>query len=243
MQKLEIKGKERLIIALDVASMDEALALVDELTGEVGLFKVGLELFTNCGTKLLDELKRLEAPVFFDGKFHDIPNTVTAASREIARKGVEMFNVHASGGGEMIHAARKAADEAAALAGVKSPILLAVTVLTSMSQEVLTKELGITEPVEVVVARYATLAKSAGANGVVASAKEVKVIREACGSDFLIVTPGIRPSWASDDDQKRIVTPKQAVELGADYVVVGRPITKAANRKDAAKRVAEELSV
>lgn len=243
MQKLEIKGKDRLIVALDVASMDEALSLVDELKGEVGLFKVGLELFTNCGTKLLDELKRLEAPVFFDGKFHDIPNTVSAASREIAKKGVEMFNVHAVGGGEMIRAARKAADESAASAGVKSPILLAVTVLTSMSQEVLSEELGIKENVEAVVARYASLAKAAGANGVVASAKEVKVIREVCGQDFLIVTPGIRPSWASDDDQKRIVTPKQAVELGTDYVVVGRPITKAANRKDAAKRVAEELNV
>lgn len=243
MQKLEIKGKDRLIVALDVASMDEALSLVDELKGEVGLFKVGLELFTNCGTKLLDELKRMEAPVFFDGKFHDIPNTVSAASREIAKKGVEMFNVHAVGGGEMIRAARKAADESAASAGVKSPILLAVTVLTSMSQEVLSEELGIKENVEAVVARYASLAKAAGANGVVASAKEVNVIREVCGQDFLIVTPGIRPSWASDDDQKRIVTPKQAVELGTDYVVVGRPITKAANRKDAAKRVAEELNV
>ncbi|MBC7997681.1 MAG: orotidine-5'-phosphate decarboxylase [Leptolyngbya sp.] len=238
-----MKGKDRLIVALDVASMDEALSLVDELKSEVGLFKVGLELFTNCGTRLLDELKRLEAPVFFDGKFHDIPNTVSAASREIAKKGVEMFNVHAVGGGEMIRAARKAADESAAAAGVKSPILLAVTVLTSMSQEVLSEELGIKENVEAVVARYASLAKAAGANGVVASAKEVKVIREVCGQDFLIVTPGIRPSWASDDDQKRIVTPKQAVELGTDYVVVGRPITKAANRKDAAKRVAEELNV
>lgn len=118
-----------------------------------------------------------------------------------------------------------------------------MTVLTSMSQEVLSEELGIKENVEAVVARYASLAKAAGANGVVASAKEVKVIREVCGQDFLIVTPGIRPSWASDDDQKRIVTPKQAVELGTDYVVVGRPITKAANRKDAAKRVAEELNV
>lgn len=240
---IELNGKERLIVALDVPTMDEALALVEELKDEVGMFKVGLELFTHCGTKLLDELKRLEAPVFFDGKFHDIPNTAAAASREIARRGVEMFNVHAQGGSEMIKAAQKAAHEAADMAKVKRPILLAVTVLTSISQEILTNDLGITDQVDQVVGRYANLAFKSGADGVVASAKEVPIIRSQVGSKFIIVTPGIRPAWASDDDQKRIVTPKQAVEMGTDYVVVGRPITRAKDRKDAAKRIAEELSI
>lgn len=249
MQKVEeskmtkLNGKERLIVALDVPTMFDALKLVDELKEDVGMFKVGLELFTHCGTKLLDELKKLEAPVFFDGKFHDIPNTVSAASREIAGRGVDMFNVHAQGGSEMIKAAQKAAHEAADAAKVQRPILLAVTVLTSISQEILKNDLGISDKVEDVVARYAALAKESGADGVVASAKEVPIIREKLGKDFVIVTPGIRPTWASEDDQKRIVTPKDAVQMGTDYVVVGRPITRATDRKDAAKRIAEELSV
>lgn len=239
----DLQGKERLIVALDVPTMDEALALVHELKEYVGMFKVGLELFTHCGTKLLDELNRLEAQVFFDGKFHDIPNTAAAASREIGRRGVAMFNVHAQGGSEMIRAAQTAAHEAADAAKVQRPILLAVTVLTSISQEILSSDLGITDKVDQVVARYAALAKNSGADGVVASAKEVPIIRERVGDDFVIVTPGIRPEWASSDDQKRIVTPKQAIEMGTDYIVVGRPITRAKDRKDAAKRIADELSV
>jgi len=239
----QLNGKERLIVALDVPTMFDALKLVEELKDEVGMFKVGLELFTHCGTKLLDELKKLEAPVFFDGKFHDIPNTAAAASREIGRRGVQMFNVHAQGGSEMIRAAQKAAHDAADEAKVPRPILLAVTVLTSISQEILTKDLGITDKVDEVVARYAALAKASGADGVVASAKEVPIIRERVGKDFVIVTPGIRPTWAAEDDQKRIVTPKDAVSMGTDYVVVGRPITRAYDRKDAAKRIAEGLSV
>ncbi len=239
----ELKGKERLIVALDVPTMFDALQLVDELREEVGMFKVGLELFTHCGTKLLDELEKLEAPVFFDGKFHDIPNTVASASREIGRCGVAMFNVHAQGGSEMIAAAQKAAADAAEAAKVKRPILLAVTILTSISQEILAKDFGETRQVEALVTHYASLAKQSGADGVVASAKEVEAIRKHCGKDFVIVTPGIRPEWASQDDQKRIVTPRKAVEMGTDYVVVGRPITRANDRKDAAKRIAEELSV
>lgn len=239
----ELKGKQRLIVALDVPTMDEALRLVDELKDEVGMFKVGLELFTASGTKLLDELKRLEAPIFFDGKFHDIPNTVAAASREIASRGVDMFNVHASGGTEMIQAAQKAAHEAADAAKVKRPILLAVTVLTSMSQDQLTNDLGIKEEVGSVVFRYAALAQKAGADGVVASPQESSILRQRIGKKFVIVTPGIRPSWAAADDQKRIMTPREAVENGSDYIVVGRPITRAKDRKDAAKRVAEELNV
>ncbi len=238
----ELKGKDRLIVALDVPTMFDALKLVDELKEEVGMFKVGLELFTHCGTKLLDELDKLGASVFFDGKFHDIPNTAAAASREIARRGVTMFNVHAQGGAEMIQAAQKAAHESADAAKVQRPILLAVTVLTSISQEILSSDFGETRRVDSLVVQYAQLAQKAGADGVVASAKEVEPIRKHCGKEFVIVTPGIRPAWASEDDQKRVVTPKQAVEMGTDYVVVGRPITRASDRKDAAKRIAEELS-
>jgi len=239
----DLKGKDRLIVALDVPTMADALKLVDELQEHVGMFKVGLELFTHCGTKLLDELEKLGAPVFFDGKFHDIPNTVASASREIGRRGVSMFNVHAQGGSEMIAAASKAAHEAAEAAKVTPPILLAVTVLTSISQEILGKDFGETRNVESLVTDYAALAQQSGADGVVASAKEVESIRARCGKDFVIVTPGIRPEWASSDDQKRIVTPRKAVEMGTDYIVVGRPITRANDRKDAARRIAEELNV
>lgn len=237
-----VSAKERLIVAIDVADVDEARRLVDELQDEVGMFKIGLELFSASGVALLDELAESEKPVFFDGKFHDIPNTVGSASKAITRhSAVKMFNVHASGGTAMIKAAVDGAKSAAVEIGRVKPIVIAVTVLTSIDDNVLSDEIGMKERVEAHVARLAALTKSAGADGVVASAQEVPVIRQACGKEFVIVTPGIRPTWASGDDQKRIVTPKDAVELGSDYIVVGRPITKADNRREAARRIVEEM--
>jgi len=232
-----MSGKEHLIVALDVPTLAEAQKLADELREEVGLFKVGLELYSREGLALLQWFQKESLPVFFDGKFHDIPNTVAAASAAVVSHGVAMFNVHAAGGTKMIEAA---AAETARAKG-KKPILLAVTVLTSMSQQVMNDEIGIAGLVENQVKKLALLAKFAGADGVVASAAEAALIREACGKDFVIVTPGIRPSWAAQDDQARVVTPKDALANGSDYIVVGRPIVKAANRKDAAKRIVEEL--
>lgn len=230
-------GKENLIVALDVPTLAEAQKLADELRNEVGMFKVGLELYSREGLALLSWFSKESLPVFFDGKFHDIPNTVAAASAAVVAHNVKMFNVHAAGGSKMIGAAA----EACAKANGAKPILLAVTILTSMSQQVMNDEIGIAGQVESQVKKLALLSKSAGADGVVASAAEAKLIAEACGRDFVIVTPGIRPSWAGQDDQVRVVTPADAISNGAHYIVVGRPIVKAANRKDAAKRVVEEL--
>ncbi len=230
-------GKEKLIVALDVPTLTEAQHLADELRGEVGMFKVGLELYSREGLGLLSWFSKESLPVFFDGKFHDIPNTVGAASAAVVSHGVKMFNVHAAGGAKMIGAAAEAAGNAN---GAK-PILLAVTILTSMSQQVMNEEIGIAGQVDAQVKKLALLAQVAGADGVVASAEEAALIRQCCGKDFVIVTPGIRPSWAGHDDQKRVMTPKEAIANGADYIVVGRPIVKASDRKDAARRIVEEL--
>lgn len=230
-------GKEKLIVALDVPTLSEAQKLADELRDEVGMFKVGLELYSREGLGLLSWFAQESLPVFFDGKFHDIPNTVGAASAAVVSHGVKMFNVHAAGGAKMITAAAGAASQA----NGPKPILLAVTILTSMSQQVMNEEIGIAGEVQAQVKKLALLSKSAGADGVVASAAEARLIRDACGKDFVIVTPGIRPEWAASDDQSRIVTPRDAVSYGADYIVVGRPIVKNQNRKDAARRIVEEL--
>jgi orotidine-5'-phosphate decarboxylase len=231
-------ARDRLIVALDVPSLSEAQKLAYELRDEVGMFKVGLELYSREGLGLLSWFAQESLPIFFDGKFHDIPNTVGAASAAVIAHGVKMLNVHAVGGAKMISAAAEAAGKAN---GTK-PILLAVTVLTSMSQQVMNEEIGIAGAVESQVKKMALLAKSAGADGVVASAAEAAIIRQACGTDFVIVTPGIRPSWAGNDDQSRVVTPRDAIANGADYIVVGRPIVKAADRKDAARRIVEEMA-
>jgi orotidine-5'-phosphate decarboxylase len=234
-------AKSKIIIPLDFPTMAEALACVETLREHVGLFKVGLELFTSVGPKILDELKKLEVEVFLDLKFHDIPNTVAGAVRSTASHGVMMLNVHATGGGAMLKAAVDANKEAAAAARVRQPKLLAVTLLTSMDDGVLKNDLGWDEKAVELVPRLALLAKKVGVDGVVASAQESALIRKACGPDFLIVTPGIRPAWSETGDQSRITTPTQAMKSGSDYIVVGRPITQAKSPTDAAKRLIEEM--
>jgi orotidine-5'-phosphate decarboxylase len=230
-----------LILAVDCASAKEARQLIGELRDYVGLFKVGLELFSRTGPALLEELHREGVPVFFDGKFMDIPNTVARATEAITSVGVSMFNVHASGGSRMMQAAVEASSKTCAEKGLAKPISLAVTVLTSLGDADLNAELGIPATVEQQVCRLALLARNAGMDGVVASAGEVARLREVCGADFVLVTPGLRPAWASKDDQVRVVTPADAMRFGSDYVVIGRPITAAADRRDAAQRVLEEM--
>jgi orotidine-5'-phosphate decarboxylase len=224
-----------------VTTIADAICIVEETRQYVGAYKVGLELFSNVGPKILDELKKAKVPVFFDGKFHDIPNTVAGAVRAITSLGVFMLNVHATGGAAMLTAAAEACQQAAADAGVATPKLLGVTVLTSIDDNTLRNDLGWNEEAKHLVTRLAILCQKCGLDGVVASANESQALRQACGPDFLIVTPGIRPSWSEALDQKRVTTPKEALINGSDYLVVGRPITHAKDRGEAAKRLLAEL--
>jgi len=203
--------KQKVCLALDVDSSREALELVKLIRDHVGVFKIGSHLFTKVGPKIIEDVRKLGGEVFLDLKYHDIPNTVANAVRMATRMGVYLVNIHASGGLDMMHAAVMAATSEAKDKQIRKPILLAVTVLTSLTDRV-------------------------------ASPKEIVAIREACGSDFVILTPGIRPTWAAGkDDQKRVTTPAKAVNAGADYIVIGRPLIKAANPTEAARKIVEEL--
>jgi len=229
-----------LIVALDFDSKEKALKLVKELGDSVKYYKVGLELFSRAGIDVVREISLMGKKVFLDLKYHDIPNTVKSAARVAVEAGVFMYNLHALGGFELMREVAEFNREYAEKLGVERPLLIAVTVLTSMKEEDL-KEVGIEKPLEDEVLRLAELAKRAGLDGVVCSAKEVRLIKNNLGEDFITVTPGIRPLWAAKDDQKRVVTPKMAKELGTDFIVVGRPITRAEDPKKAAERILEEL--
>ncbi len=244
-----MQAQDRLIVALDVSSLDEARLIVEELKGSVGMFKIGLEMFTACGTEVFEFIESYKSNnkirFFFDGKFHDIPNTVAAACRNTTRPNVAMFNIHAQGGIEMMSAAAKATREQAQFLNINKPILIAVTVLTSISESILHEQIKTSKDFDLpqYVVHLAKLAKEAGLDGVVASPKEVSLIRKACGEDFIIVTPGIRPNWPelATDDQKRVLTPSEAIAQGSTYLVIGRPITKAQNLLDAVNRLVGEL--
>jgi orotidine-5'-phosphate decarboxylase len=226
-------AKDRLIVALDVKGADAARALVDRLSGQAGMFKVGSQLFTAAGPQLVREIVGRGEKVFLDLKYHDIPNTVANAVAEACQLGVSLMTVHALGGKAMMEAA------VGALPAVGSR-LLAVTILTSHDQASL-GAIGLAGPVAESVQRLARLAQEAGADGIVASPLEAEMIRGACGPDFLIVTPGIRPSGAKADDQARAATPAAAIRAGASYVVVGRPISEAADPVAAAAAVVREI--
>jgi len=240
-----MKKDRRLIVALDVDKKDKALHLVDALSREVAVFKVGLELFSSCGPDIVTDIRKRGCEVFLDLKFHDIPNTVGRAAAAVTGLGAFMFNVHSLGGFEMMQRAAKDARHKAETLEIQKPKILAVTVLTSMDSDAL-KAIGIDGNVETQVLKLAKLAREAGLDGVVASPKEASALRNELGKDFIIVTPGIRPSGAADagasDDQKRISTPKDALCAGADYIVVGRPITEAADPLKAAKEITKEMS-
>ncbi|MEG0874553.1 MAG: orotidine-5'-phosphate decarboxylase [Clostridiales bacterium] len=233
--------KNKIIVALDVPTKEAALEIVEELGDSVGAYKIGMQLYNVCGPAIIEDVAARNGKVFLDLKFHDIPNTVASASRVVADLGVFMFNVHACGGYTMMAEAVKALDDEAKKLGVEKPLLIAVTVLTSMGQDELKNEVGVEREIGAQVVALAKLAKKAGMDGVVASPLEIKMIREACGEDFIIVTPGIRPRDAGADDQKRIKTPGEAVQDGADYLVIGRPITKAENRPAAVKAIVADI--
>jgi len=219
-----VMAKDKIILALDVDSEEKALCLVRELKDEVGAFKVGLELFNTTGPEIFRSLEK------------------AGASRAVARMGVWMFNVHTTGGSAMMKAAAEAARETASKLGVVAPKVIGVTVLTSIDEATLRGELMVGQDVKAQVVHLARLAKSAGLDGVVASPQEIEAIRDACGPDFLIVTPGVRPAGAELGDQKRVMTPGEAVRRGADYVVIGRPITAADDPIAAARAISAEIA-
>jgi len=230
----------KLILALDVSNSMEASRWVKRLSRLISFYKVGKQLFTAEGPAVVKKIKEGGGKVFLDLKFHDIPNTVAAASREAVRIGADIINVHALGGYDMMARAVEAVGTEAESLGIQRPLIIAVTVLTSMSQEALA-ETGILNPISDEVRILADLAKKAGMDGVVASPQEIGLIRGECGDNFTIVTPGVRPSFASIDDQKRVMTPQAAVSAGADYLVIGRPITRAENPEMAVRMITEEM--
>jgi orotidine-5'-phosphate decarboxylase len=227
----------KIVIALDYALPQEAINFITQLDPSLCRLKVGKELFTAGGPQLVEELIKQEFDVFLDLKFHDIPTTVSKACEAASRLGVWMLNVHASGGQAMMEAAREGVSRSG-----QSPILIAVTVLTSMNQTTL-NELGVAGTVEDHVLRLAKLTKASGLDGVVCSAQEAKLLRDNFGQDFCLVTPGIRPADASLDDQSRVVTPRQALELGSSYLVIGRPITQSQSPLETLQKIHQEISI
>ena len=232
---------DRLIVALDVDSLDRATGLVDALAGQVTRFKIGSQLFTAAGPSAVDAVRKRGGEVFLDLKFHDIPNTVEGAAREAVKLGVFMFNVHASGGRAMMSAAARGAAEAAHTLGLPRPLVIAVTVLTSLDRAALAGELHVASSVEGHVLHLCTLAREAGLDGNVASPNEIRAIRNAMGRGWTVVSPGVRPAGSEHHDQSRVATPRAAVEAGADYLVVGRPITGAADPARAAEGILSEM--
>ncbi|MFN2493528.1 MAG: orotidine-5'-phosphate decarboxylase [Pyrinomonadaceae bacterium] len=235
--------KNKLIVALDVETAGEALRLVNTLSGIAGIFKVGSQLFTAAGPAIVREIVGLGQRVFLDLKYHDIPNTVAAAGVEAARLGVSVFNVHAVGGSEMMRRTADAVRLCSEAEGFSPPLIVAVTVLTSASEAMLT-EVGRLETPEQSVRLLALLAEASGMNGVVASPRDVSIVRSAVKNrDFVVITPGVRPTGSSFADQKRVATPREAVLAGADYVVVGRPILEATDPARAAQEILQELEL
>jgi orotidine-5'-phosphate decarboxylase len=218
--------KEKLIVALDVPDGTKALEVVDRLGDDIRLYKVGFELFVSGGPDLVRQIHGRGKSVFLDLKFHDIPNTVSKAAVAATRLGVFMLNLHASGGYDMMSKCRESVDDVCAKEGIARPKIIAVTVLTSLNDENLKSDICVHHGVKAHVRHLSALTKKAGLDGVVASPRETILIREHMGKDFLIVTPGIRPSWQPPDDQQRTATPQQAIRDGADYIVMGRAILK-----------------
>ena len=239
-------ARERLVLALDVDDFKKAEELVGKLSNYVGVFKIGSQLFTAEGAKVVNMVNERGGKVFLDLKFHDIPNTVARAVEVVTKLEVYIFTIHTSGGYKMMKAAAEATVKTSLALGISKPLVLGVTLLTSINQEILEKEIGIKKRLKEQVVNLAKLAQAASLDGVVASPQEIKEIRAACGDDFIILTPGIRPTGKSldnQDDQKRIMTPGEALKLGADFLVIGRPIRNATNQVEAAKKILREMEV
>jgi orotidine-5'-phosphate decarboxylase len=239
---------DRIIVALDVNNEDAVRNIVDKLGDSINFYKVGKELFVSEGHKIISYLKQKNKKIFFDMKFYDIPNTVSKAAAGLVKLGVDMFTIHAFGGKTMMERTVQAVKKKAAESGARPPRVLAVTVLTSFSQDELiqTGVFTIDNSQEFIVKRQvkklALLAKDSGVDGVVASPLEIDMLRKTLGDDIYIVTPGIRPSSTSNDDQKRVMTPKEAIDKGADYLVIGRPILNAPDPREAVQKITKEIT-
>ena len=233
--------ENRLIVPLDVDSLADANRIAAQLFDRVKTFKVGKQLFTAAGPAAVKKLVEEKKEVFLDLKFHDIPNTVAGAVASATKIGAEMINMHASGGLQMMRAARETAERTASELDIPPPTLLGVTILTSTDEATFQRDFGTSRKLKDQVAYLAELSQTAGLNGVVASPLEIGRVREVCGADFVIVTPGIRPTWAQRGDQRRIMTPAEAIAEGADYIVVGRPITASNRLREAANAIIGEI--
>lgn len=233
---MNVSSRDRLILALDVDSQERAKAIVEKLSEFMGVFKVGPRLFTRCGPKIIDLIKERNSKVFYDAKFYDIPSVVKKAAQASAEMGVDMLTLHTLGGSEMMKAA---------VEGIRSENskvkVLGVTLLTSLSSRILKEELGIKKNLNEEIIHLAGLARKAGLDGVVTSAWELEQLRRNFGSDFILVVPGIRPPGSAKFEQRRVSTPKEAIEKGADFLVVGRPILNSNDPVETAKRILREM--
>ncbi|MEM9216715.1 MAG: orotidine-5'-phosphate decarboxylase [Cyanobacteria bacterium P01_F01_bin.150] len=232
---------DQIIVPLDISTKEEAIALLDRLP-QVAFWKVGLELFVACGPTILDELKQRNKRIFLDLKFHDIPNTVAGACRSAARYGVDLLTVHAAAGTDALRLAQQSAVTSAQAAGQPVPQLLAITLLTSLNSRALAFDLKVPVELPEYVLHMALLAKDAGIPGVVCSPQEASELRRVCGKEFTLVCPGVRPSWSQKGDQRRSLTPSEAIQAGADYLVIGRPITQADDPAVAFDKVCQEIT-
>ncbi|MBN1688109.1 MAG: orotidine-5'-phosphate decarboxylase [Candidatus Omnitrophica bacterium] len=228
---------DKIIVALDVPTLKETEKLLQKLQGVVSYYKVGFELFTAHGWKAVELVKKYNAKVFLDLKLHDIPNTAARTAKVICEHEVDMFNVHALGGGDMMKAVRKSVDEYSG----KKPVVIAVTLLTSHDEKTVKTEIGIQNEVLDAVIALAKLTQESGLAGVVCSPEEISAIRKSLGQDFILVTPGIRPQGSQKGDQKRTLTPQEALKAGSSYLVIGRPITAAPSPKEAALSILSSL--
>lgn len=234
-------ANERIILALDVNSLEETEKLVTELKDYVGYFKVGLQLFTSCGFESVDLIKKLGGKVFFDGKFHDIPNTVAKASANLVKNGIDFFDIHIKGGSKMIKTTVKLTKETAKRYNLTEPTIFGVTLLSSFGQRTLTEELSVNTNIEEYVEHLAEVAIDTGLDGIIAGAEETHIIKEKFGDDFLVMCQAIRPTWSIVNDQIRVVTPSYAMKQGVDFMIVGRPVTDAQNPKDAINLILDEI--
>lgn len=237
-----MRPEDRIIVPLDVSTTEEAIALIERLPG-VSFWKVGLELFVSVGAPIVQQLKERQKQIFLDLKFHDIPNTVVGACRAAATYGVDLITVHAAAGRDALKAAQTAVHDQAVQIGYTPPKLIAITLLTSLDARSLAFDLKVPLELSDYVLQMALLAQESGLSGVVCSPQEASQLRTICGDEFLLVCPGVRPSWAASGDQRRSLTPAQAVKAGADYLVIGRPITAAQDPLAAFQRICEELTI
>ncbi|MFG6095467.1 orotidine-5'-phosphate decarboxylase [Leptothoe sp. ISB3NOV94-8A] len=242
-QKLTTQSAaERIIVPLDVPTMEDAIALVDTIPN-VTFWKVGLELFVSAGPAMLEQLKQRQKRIFLDLKFHDIPNTMAGACRAAAGYGVDLITVHAPAGKVALQAAQAAAMEGAAATGCVPPNLIAVTLLTSINPRALAFELKVSLELQDYALQMALLAQDSGLRGIVCSPQEAEALRRVCGDEFLLVCPGVRPAGSAKGDQQRAMTPSQAIAAGASYLVIGRPITQAENPATAFQQICDEITI